>query len=150
MYVSFVPNYLKHTTVNIQGTQMFCQKIKKLMLSINVELRPETPNIKLLFIDAVKINQNRNINTPVAKTKKKQNTRYSQHTHTGTNLDANIIALYTACNALQIPMITDWVERAWRSDIENSAVRNEREKRRMKIKENRDKINEDESTISKI
>ena len=47
-------------------------------------------------------------------------------------------------------MITDWVERAWRSDIEKSVVWNEREKRRMKIKEYRDKINEDESTISKI
>ena len=149
--MSFVPNYLKHTTVNIQGTQMFCQKIKKLMLSINVELRPETPNIKLLFIDAVKINQNRNINTPVAKTKKKtKHTVLATHTHTSTDLDANIIALYTACNALQIPMFTDWVERAWRSDIEKSAVWNEHEKRRMKIKEYRDKINEDESTISKI
>ena len=61
-------NYLKNTTVNIQGIQMFCQKIKKLILFINVELRPETPNIKLLFIDAVKINQNIIINTPVAKT----------------------------------------------------------------------------------
>ena len=47
-------------------------------------------------------------------------------------------------------MITDWVERAWRSDIEKSVIWNEREKRRMKIKENRDKITEDESTISKI